>query len=130
MANDFMFAEEENGEQNEPEEPEEPEVVDDRSPKLVAPTKPPKPVFKRRYQQRKRPQTEAFELLEKFDNLLPANAENALKAENGEITGIFAARNAQEFEDFLKTFSDWEDLTLVAVEKGRLQKFAADTKML
>ena len=130
MANDFMFAEEENGEQNEPEEPEEPEVVDDRSPKLVAPTKPPKPVFKRRYQQRKRPQTEAFELLEKFDNLLPANAENALKAENGEITGIFAARNAQEFEDFLKTFSDWEDLTLVAVEKGRLQKFDTDTKML
>ena len=130
MANDFIFAEEESGEQNEPEEPEiEEETERPRSPKLIAPTKPPKPVFKRRYE-RKRPQTEAFEILEKFDNMLPATAENALKAENGEITGIFAARNAKEFEEFLRTFSDWEDLTLVAVEKGRLQDVRPNTKML
>ena len=139
MENDFVFVEEENAEHNEPEEviEEEPEVSPRTSDELKPPSlnRPPRPQFKRQPMQRRKPLNPFDKLdnnLTKFNdlNMFPATAENAQKADNGEITGIFAARSAEEFEQFLRTFNDWDELTLVAIEKGHLQKIQNDATLL
>jgi len=130
MENDFVFVEEEEASHNEPEEIEE-ETTTTQTPFLSL--KPPKPVFKRKLVKRRKLQRpDPLAHLAKLDsmNLFPATVENAMKLENGEINGIFAARTAEEFEQFLRTFSDWDQLTLVAVEKGHLQHIANDVTLL
>jgi len=129
MENDFVFVEEEEASHNEPEEPEE-DMMTTTTP--VPSTKPPRPVFKRRTMRKRLQRPDPMAHLARLDsmNLFPATVENASKLENGEINGIFAARSAEEFEQFLRTFNDWDQLTLVAVEKGHLQHIANDATIL
>ena len=141
MENDFVFVEEENAQQNELEEGMEEEEEANESTQTMDGLKPsnlnrpPGPQFNRKFMQRRKPLNPFDKLdnnLTKFNDLsmFPATAENAQKADNGEITGIFAARSAEEFEQFLRTFNDWDELMVVAIEKGHLQRIQKEATLL